>query len=69
MVGFAATATIVARGAPSSEWSGAGNHGLYRHVRNPMYVAVVALILGQGLMWADASVLSYGGVVWLISPS
>ena len=26
--------------------------GLYRHVRNPMYVAVVSLILGQGLMWA-----------------
>src|SRR4029077_9269350 len=25
--------------------------GLYRHVRNPMYVAVVLLIVGQGLLF------------------
>jgi protein-S-isoprenylcysteine O-methyltransferase Ste14 len=41
--------------------------GLYRHVRNPMYVAVVTLILGQALIWADASVLGYGVLVWMIS--
>ena len=29
MVGFAATATIVARGAPGPDWAGAGNDGLY----------------------------------------
>jgi protein-S-isoprenylcysteine O-methyltransferase Ste14 len=38
--------------------------GFYRHVRNPMYVAVVSLILGQGLMWGDARVLAYGAAVW-----
>ena len=41
--------------------------GMYRHVRNPMYVAVVSLILGQGLMWADAHVLEYGAAVWVTS--
>lgn len=39
--------------------------GLYRYVRNPMYVGVLAVILGQGLLLGDARVLSYGAVVWL----
>jgi protein-S-isoprenylcysteine O-methyltransferase Ste14 len=39
--------------------------GLYRHVRNPMYVAVVAVILGQGLLLGNLSVLRYGALVWL----
>src|SRR5439155_13300804 len=30
--------------------------GEYRHVRNPMYVAVEALILGQGLLFGSVSV-------------
>lgn len=33
MVGFAATATIVARGVPGPDWAGAGNDALYAHVR------------------------------------
>ena len=39
--------------------------GLYRHVRNPMYVAVVAVILGQSLLLGNLRVLEYGGLVWL----
>ena len=39
--------------------------GLYRHVRNPMYISVAGLIFGQALMWADVSVLAYGALVWL----
>jgi len=39
--------------------------GLYRYVRNPMYVAVLALIAGQSLMLADMRVLEYGALVWL----
>jgi len=39
--------------------------GLYRYVRNPMYVAVMAVILGQSLLWGSARVLAYGVVVWL----
>ena len=38
--------------------------GLYRHVRNPMYVAVVSLIVGQGLLLGDARVVGYGALVW-----
>lgn len=39
--------------------------GLYRYVRNPMYVAVVAVILGQSLALGNASVFWYGCIVWL----
>jgi protein-S-isoprenylcysteine O-methyltransferase Ste14 len=39
--------------------------GLYRYVRNPMYVAVVAVILGQSLLFGNARVLGYGAIVWL----
>jgi protein-S-isoprenylcysteine O-methyltransferase Ste14 len=40
--------------------------GLYRHVRNPMYVAVVAVILGQALLVGSIALLEYGAVVWLM---
>jgi protein-S-isoprenylcysteine O-methyltransferase Ste14 len=39
--------------------------GLYRYVRNPMYLAVVSVILGQGLLLGSIPVLAYGAVVWL----
>jgi len=39
--------------------------GLYRFVRNPMYVAVVSVILGQGLLFGNVRILEYGVVVWL----
>jgi protein-S-isoprenylcysteine O-methyltransferase Ste14 len=39
--------------------------GSYRHVRNPMYAAVVAVIAGQGLLLVDVRVLGYGALVWL----
>jgi protein-S-isoprenylcysteine O-methyltransferase Ste14 len=40
--------------------------GLYRHVRNPMYVAVVAAVAGQGLLLGDVRVLGYGALLWLV---
>jgi protein-S-isoprenylcysteine O-methyltransferase Ste14 len=39
--------------------------GLYRWVRNPMYVAVALLIFGQGLLFGSARLLQYGLLVWL----
>ena len=39
--------------------------GLYRYVRNPIYIAVVAVILGQGLLFGDWHVLWYGALLWL----
>lgn len=38
--------------------------GPYRYVRNPMYVAVTALIFGQGLLLGSARVLDYGLAIW-----
>lgn len=40
--------------------------GLYRYVRNPMYVAVVSAIIGQGLLLGNTPLLVYGGLVWLL---
>jgi len=40
--------------------------GLYRHVRNPMYLAVLSLILGQALWFGSLRLGLYGGVVWVI---
>lgn len=40
--------------------------GLYRYVRNPMYVAVVSTILGQALLFGNLSLLEYGAVVWVL---
>jgi protein-S-isoprenylcysteine O-methyltransferase Ste14 len=39
--------------------------GLFRYVRNPMYVAVLLLILGQGLLFGSVRVLEYGIAVWV----
>ena len=39
-------------------------NGLYRYVRNPMYMAVVSLILGQGLVFGDVRILEYGIAIW-----
>jgi protein-S-isoprenylcysteine O-methyltransferase Ste14 len=40
--------------------------GLYRYVRNPMYVAVVSTILGQAFVLGNVTLLEYGGIVWLL---
>lgn len=39
--------------------------GLYRYVRNPMYVAVVSIIAGQGVLLGSASLLMYAAAVWV----
>jgi len=41
--------------------------GFYRYVRNPMYVAVVSLVLGQGLIFGDVRILVYGLCAWLVT--
>ena len=38
--------------------------GLYRYVRNPMYLAVVAMIVGQAFLFGDVRLLEYGALVW-----
>lgn len=39
--------------------------GPYRYVRNPMYEAVLAIILGQALLFASWATVLYAGVVLL----
>jgi protein-S-isoprenylcysteine O-methyltransferase Ste14 len=39
--------------------------GLFRYVRNPMYVAVLSLIIGQALFFGSIGVLEYGIAVWV----
>jgi protein-S-isoprenylcysteine O-methyltransferase Ste14 len=40
--------------------------GVYRYVRNPMYVAVLAAIVGQALLLGRLGLLLYAGAAWLI---
>ena len=39
--------------------------GLYRYVRNPMYVAVLWIVVGQALLFGSRRLLAYAAVVWL----
>ena len=39
--------------------------GLYRYVRNPIYIALVAVILGQALLFGDLRLLWYGALLRL----
>jgi protein-S-isoprenylcysteine O-methyltransferase Ste14 len=40
--------------------------GVYRYVRNPMYVAVLAAIVGQALLLGRLGLLLYAAVAWLV---
>jgi protein-S-isoprenylcysteine O-methyltransferase Ste14 len=39
--------------------------GVYRYVRNPMYVAVLATIVGQALLLGRLGLLLYAAAAWL----
>lgn len=39
--------------------------GLYRYVRNPMYLSVIATVVGQALLFGSTALLYYVLVVWL----
>jgi protein-S-isoprenylcysteine O-methyltransferase Ste14 len=41
--------------------------GWYRYVRNPMYVAVIGIVLGQALVFASVGVLEYAALAWLVT--
>jgi protein-S-isoprenylcysteine O-methyltransferase Ste14 len=40
--------------------------GLYRFVRNPMYVAVLMTIAGQALLFGNLRLLAYCCIVWIL---
>jgi protein-S-isoprenylcysteine O-methyltransferase Ste14 len=41
--------------------------GVYRYVRNPMYVAILAVIVGQALLLGQLGLLLYAAGIWLIT--
>ena len=41
--------------------------GLYRHVRNPMYLAVASMIVGQALLLGRSSLLLYAAIFYAVS--
>jgi len=40
--------------------------GLYRYVRNPMYVGVVTTLFGEALFFESRALAIYAGAIWLI---
>ena len=40
--------------------------GQYRHVRNPMYVAALVVVIGQGLVLGSDVLLQYAALLWLL---
>jgi protein-S-isoprenylcysteine O-methyltransferase Ste14 len=58
-------------------WKGQGTHapvfptrhlvvsGFYRHVRNPMYLGVIAIVPGEALLFGSVQLLAYAVLVWL----
>ena len=40
--------------------------GLYRFVRNPMYVAVLTIVLGEGLLLGNALIFAYAAAIWIV---
>jgi protein-S-isoprenylcysteine O-methyltransferase Ste14 len=43
--------------------------GPYRYVRNPMYLAVIAIILGQAAILGSVSLVVYAAILWLVVAS
>jgi len=41
--------------------------GPYRYVRNPMYIAAEAVVLGQGLLLGSWIIVAYVLLVWLVA--
>jgi len=41
--------------------------GVYRYVRNPMYVAILAAIVGQALLLGQLGLLLYAAGIWVIA--
>lgn len=43
--------------------------GLYRYVRNPMYVALLAVLLGQAILFGQLVLLLYAAALWAFAAS
>jgi protein-S-isoprenylcysteine O-methyltransferase Ste14 len=43
--------------------------GVYRYVRNPMYVALLGVVLGQALLLAQWNLVVYAAIMWAVTAS
>jgi protein-S-isoprenylcysteine O-methyltransferase Ste14 len=43
--------------------------GLYRRVRNPMYIGVLSAVLGQAIWFESGAMLAYAGIVFVMFSS
>jgi protein-S-isoprenylcysteine O-methyltransferase Ste14 len=39
--------------------------GFYRHVRNPIYLSVVSIVVGEGALLGNVRLIAYGLLAWL----
>ena len=42
------------------------DRGAYRFVRNPMYVGIIAIIVGQAILFASGWLVAFAAAVWLV---
>ena len=42
-------------------------HGLYRYVRNPMYVSVMLILLGEAAFFASLAILIEAGIFFFVT--
>lgn len=40
--------------------------GFYRFVRNPMYIAVLTIVLGEGLLFGNILLFGYATALWIV---
>ena len=40
--------------------------GAYRFLRNPMYVGIIVIVLGQAILFANGWLVAYAAFVWLL---
>jgi protein-S-isoprenylcysteine O-methyltransferase Ste14 len=40
--------------------------GLYKHVRNPMYLGILSILVGEAFVVRSRVLLAYAGAVWLL---
>ena len=39
--------------------------GLHRHVRNPMYLGVLLIVIGQAVLFRSTALVEYAAAIWL----
>jgi hypothetical protein len=60
---------VASRGLPFLAHKGNPQSGFNRYVRNPMYVGLITVIVGQALLFGQCSVLLYAAVAWVVTAS